>query len=450
MEAISLKKTNETELLETNGKKKRGLDYKWVVVGVCFMMVMITLGFCSSTKSLYLDVVCANLGIGRSAFSLNDTFRYVANAIVNLFFGALVHKFGTKRLMLAGVVSLTWSMLLYANATNLVMFYLAGTLLGIGFSWTGTTMIGCVVNKWSKENRGTIMGAVLAANGIGGAIAIQLLSPIIEAGGQSYRKAYLVSAVAVLAVGFVIILFMRETPKNYNSTQPIHTKKKGRGRPWPGIEFSKAKTLPYFYIALVCVFLTGFCLQGIGGIAKAHMKDVGLTPEYVAYAMSFHSLALACFKFLTGFIYDKFGLRVTMSMCSTTAAVVILLLALITNSPAGMAIAMIYSIFSSLALPLETIMLPIYASDLFGEHSYEKILGIFVSVNVTGYALGAPVVNLCFDILGTYRPILFVCAGIMLAITIVMQFVISKANKIKKEVEANDNKIVIREGAKIK
>ena len=417
------------------GAKKR-FDYKWIVVGVCFALIMITLGFCSSTKSLYLDVVTKNLGIDRSAFSLNDSCRFIANAIVNLFFGALVHKFGTKKLMLAGILCLAGSMALYATATNLVMFYLGGALLGIGFSWTGTTMIGCVINKWCRENRGTIMGAVLAANGIGGAVAIQLLSPIIEAGGESYRNAYVVSGIAVLAVGVLVLIFMRESPKNCDNSAPVHKKKKGRGEPWAGIEFSRAKAMPYFYIALICVFFAGFCLQGIGGIAKAHMRDMGLSAEYVAYAMSFHSLALACFKFLTGFVYDKLGLRFTSSMCSITAAVVIFLLAMVTDSPIGMAIAMIYSIFSSLALPLETIMLPIYASDLFGERSYEKILGIFVSVNVTGYALGAPIVNLCFDMVGTYSPILYACAIIMLAVTIVMQYVITKAHKIRREVEA--------------
>ena len=415
-------------------KKKFSLDYKWVVVGVCFLTVMITLGFCSSTKSLYLDVVTKKLGIDRSLFSLNDTCRFVANAIINLFFGSLVQKFGTKKLMLSGICCLTGSMLCYSLANSLIVFYLGGVLLGIGFSWTGTTMIGCVINKWCKENRGTIMGAVLAANGIGGAIAIQLLSPIIEAGGESYRNAYFISGLAVLGVGVLVLIFMREAPKNFAGSAPAGKKKRGRGEPWPGIPYAKAKATPYFYIALICIFLTGFCLQGITGIAKAHMRDVGLTAEYVAYAMSFHSLALAGFKFLTGMIYDKTGLRFTMSMCSITASVVMLLLALITNSPAGMAIAMIYSIFSSLALPLETIMLPIYASDLFGEHSYEKVLGIFVSVNVTGYALGTPAVNLCFDVVGTYTPILYVCAAIMLAVTLVMQYVITKAHNMRTKV----------------
>ena len=164
---------------------------------------------------------------------------------------------------------------------------------------------------------------------------------------------------------------------------------------------------------------------------KAAMRDMGLSPTYVAFAMSFHSIALAAFKFLTGIIYDKTGLRITMSICSVTASVVMLLLAFVTNSPMGMAIAMIYSIFSSLALPLETIMLPIYAGDLFGDRSYEQALGIFVAVNVAGYALGTPLVNLCYDALGTYKLALIVCAIIMAIVTLTMQIVISKAHKLR-------------------
>jgi MFS family permease len=79
-------------------------------------------------------------------------------------------------------------------------------------------------------------------------------------------------------------------------------------------------------------------------------------------------------------------------------------------------------------------MLPIYASDLFGERSYEKVLGIFVSVNVTGYALGAPALNLCYDMFGTYKPMLIACAAIMALVTIILQFVISRAHKVREEV----------------
>ena len=435
-----MKNTTETQELETPSKK-RSLDYKWVVVGVCFLTVMISLGFCSSPGSLYLDVVPEVIGVSRTAFSLMNTCRFVANAIINLFFGFLVHRFGTKKLMCAGILCLAGAMAISATASSIYMFYLAGVLLGIGFSWTGTTMIGCVINKWCKENRGTIMGAVLAANGLGGAISVSWLGTIIERGGTSYKTAYLIAGGAVLIVGIVILIFMREEPKNYNKELPVLHKKKGRGRAWIGIDFEKAKTMRLFYIAAICIFFTGFCLQGVSGVAKAHMKDVGLDPQYIIYVMGFHSIALAGFKFLTGVLYDKCGLRITTSICSLAGALVMFLLAIITDSPLGMAIALIYSIFSSLALPLETIMLPIYTSDLFGERSYEKILGIFVSINVTGYAIGGPVVNMFHDIPalgGSYRPILFICSAIMVLVTLTMQFVTVKINKIKEKIIAEE------------
>ncbi len=168
-------------------------------------------------------------------------------------------------------------------------------------------------------------------------------------------------------------------------------------------------------------------MQGINGIAAAYMKDVGLDAGYVATVLSIHSLALAGFKFLTGWIYDKFGLRFTMTLCDITAVLVMLFLAMVTNSPTGRILAMIYGIFSSLALPLETIMLPIFASDLFGEKSFNKIMGLFVSVNTAGYAVGAPLANFVFNKCGTYTPILYICAAVMIGITIMFQFILTRA-----------------------
>lgn len=177
-------------------------------------------------------------------------------------------------------------------------------------------MVGSIVNKWCKENKGAIMGAVLAANGIGGAIS----SP--------------------------------------------------------------------------------------------HLQDVGLDIKFIAGMVSMHSLTLACFNSLAGFIYDRKGLKITMNVCMVTAIITLFMLALVTNSSIGKIIALFYELFSSLALPLETIMISIYSSDLFGEKSFDKVLGIFISVNSVGFALGEPVVNWCYDILESYRLALLIGSGL--------------------------------------
>ena len=418
---------------------KKKLDYQWVIVVTCFIMEFVALGFCSSNKSLYLGAITEALNIKRSLFSINDSVRFITSAVVNLFFGALIQKLGARKMVGIGFVALIAAMQIYAHANNVFVFYIGGSLLGLGLAFCTTTMIGSIIRRWVKENTGTILGFVLAANGLGGALAAQIVTPIIYEEGNpfGYRNAYNLVTLILVATGILAVVFLRNQPKNDTSTAaPTPHKKKPRGGGWVGIGYEDAKKKPYFYAALVGIFLTGMVLQGVNGASAAHMKDVGLDAGYVATVLSIHSIALMVFKFSTGVMYDKWGLRVTMIICDIAALVVMVFLALVSNSPAGMVYAMIYGIFSSLALPLETIMLSLIATDLFGNKSFDKILGIIAALNTLGYAVGAPLMNFCYDAFGTYVPFIWVCVGIMVVVTLMYQFVISAAAKERKAILA--------------
>ncbi|MFA7636462.1 MAG: MFS transporter, partial [Monoglobales bacterium] len=108
------------------------LDYKWVMVGLCFLMVFTVLGFCSSSGSIYISPITEALGISRSAYSINSSFRFIATAIINIFFGTLIAKFGAKKLIGAGFVCLIISSMIYSFASNVFVFYVGGVFLGLG------------------------------------------------------------------------------------------------------------------------------------------------------------------------------------------------------------------------------------------------------------------------------------------------------------------------------
>lgn len=414
-------------------EEKKKLNYKWVVVGACFLMIFTCLGFGSSTKPLFLGPITEALNIPRSLFSINDSFRYITTSVVNIFFGTLIAKFGPKKLIGFGFLSLTGSALCYALAPNIFVFYIGGIMLGMGFSFTGTTMVGFVVNKWCKRNKGTVMGAVLASNGLGGALSAQVVSPIIESSATGYKLAYLVIACIFLVVGTLVFVIVRE-PREDEIEEGENIPRKRRGESWIGVENGEVLKKPYCWAALFCCFVFGLTLNGISGISAAHMRDVGLDPTYVATVVSCHSLALAGFKFLSGFLYDRFGLRVTVAISSMTGVAVMLTLSAVTNTTTGMILAMIYGVFSSLALPLETVMLPIFAGDLFGQRSYTKMLGIIVSVNTAGFAAGSLFMNICYDILGSYASALVVAACMMGGVAIAIQLVITAAYREKKRI----------------
>ena len=381
---------------------------------------------------MYLTAITDALGIKRSLFSLNDTFRYVTTTVFNIFFGFLVSKFGTKKLLCSGFVCLIGFALLNSYANRLYVFYIAGILLGIGLSWTGTAMMSTVINTWCKKNKGTITGAILAANGLGGAVAAQVLSPIIFEEGNpfGYRNSYKLVALILAIVLLLILLFFRERPKGVEkSAIAVKKKRRARGTGWIGMDYKDAAKKPYFYLTLLCMALTGMSLQGLGGIATPHMYDVGLDKAYVATLITVSSLCLMGSKILTGFIYDRLGIKVTMNICLFCSFLSLGGLVMVSNTPFGRTVALIRILFAAVALPLETVMLPLFASELFGDKSFVKILGLFTAASTAGFALGAPFANLCYDLFGDYNVAFVVFAVLMLFVTVTMQFVIRSAKR---------------------
>ena len=405
--------------MDTGLKKQRR-----TTIVLCGLMILIVLGFCSANKGLYLTAICDALDVERTVFSLSTSCRYITTAIVNAMFGLLVAKFGTKRLICGGFCAIVAAAMMCAVADSVVWFYVAEVFYGIGISLTGTGMVGCVVNRCCTKNKGTITGAILCANGVGGAIAAQIVTPLIYNGDPfGYRGAYRLQWILVAALLGAFLLLFREPRAEVEGPKQ---RKQGAGVP-----FAVVAKHPCFYGALVCIFFTGFCLQGITGIAPAHMQDCGLLEEFVAAVSSVSLLALTGSKFICGVMNDRLGLRPTITISCAATVACFLSLAAVTDSGAGKGLAMCYAVLSSIALPLETVMLPLYARDLFGERDFDKIMGLFISFNVAGYAVGTPFVNLGFDLFGSYHSVLLVTAGIMALVMVSLQFVITNAHKLK-------------------
>ena len=120
-----------------------------------------------------------------------------------------------------------------------------------------------------------------------------------------------------------------------------------------------------------------------------------------------------------------------MTACNVFAIIGITLLAFAQNAT------MAYSsaILRAMALPLETIMLPLIAAELFGRKAYAHIMGLLVSFNTLGYAVGGPVINLFYDLTGTYVPVMLALGVVMVLVSIAMQYCITTAHKIREAQE---------------
>lgn len=415
--------------MNSAGKLTARPGYRWVVVGCCFLMIFVCLGFCSSTKGLYLSPVTEALNLERSLYSVNDTLRYVSTAVVNLFFGALVLRFGPRKLIAGGFICLVASMLVYSLAESLPMIYLGGALLGVGQSWTSTTIVGFVVGRVCRENKGAVMGAVLAANGVGSAVAAQIVGPLIDGAVFGYRQAYRLSAWILLAVGVLVVLLFRDAPGQAAAQKT--NQKTPPSAPWQGITLPQALKTPRFYIVCAYVFVMGLVIQSLSAIFPSHMKDVGLDGAYVTTVVSVYAVILSATKFLAGFSYDRLGLKVTIGVCNVATVAACLLLAAQRQSLP--ALAMVYGIVYAVGVPIQTIGMPLITADLFGVCDEASILGVLVSVSTVGYAVGTPLVNVFYDLQGTYYTVLMLMAAVMAVLSAAIMLAIRSARKQRAE-----------------
>ena len=413
------------------------MDYKWVILVVCFLMEFLSLGFCSSNAGLYTKAVTEALEIKRSLYSLSTSIRYAVQVLASMYFGFFVHRFGVKKMALLGLVTLTASVFVRGVATEVYHLYIGGALWGLGIVFAGGTMASTIVRRWFHQDVGRYTGIVMSSNGIGGAIAAQIITPIINNGEIfGYRKAYFLSAIISLSITVVVLLFLREHPTEGPVIQTTGGKKTPKGESWVGLSYDVVKRKPYFYAAAVMVLLSGISIQSIGSISLVYFADIGLDAGFIATSATIGALFLTVSKVLVGVTYDKKGLRVALLMCHFSAAAGFILKALTTNSTTGMVLAMTATVLCTLASTVETVMIPLLCNDLFGAVSYEKLLGVFMALKALGLCVGAPLGDLYFDIFGTYRPCFWYFAITMAVVGIGYLPVIRAAYKDKAAVIA--------------
>lgn len=420
--------------------KKSRLDYKWVVLITCFLMEFLCLGFCSSNVGLFTVPVTSALHIDRLDYSYWSSIRYAVQVVVALYFGSLVNRFGIKKMVFAGLLGLIGATALRMLGTNVWHFYIAGALHGFGIVFVGGTMAGTIVRRWFKEDIGKYTGIVMSANGVGGAISAQIFAPLIDNGTFGYRKAYLLSVIVTLTISVFIMIFLRDKPGDGPVVAGKQKKQPKKGSLWVGIEYDVAKKKAYFYLAAALIFLTGISLQSIGSITLVYLSDLGFTTTFFATTATVSSLVLTFSKMLAGTAYDKWGLRLSLLMCQVAGLCTFLLKALLTgNTTLGMVMAMTATVLSSIAAPLETVMIPLLTNDLFGSASYNKVLGIFMAMNSLGLCLGSPLGELIRKVFGTYRVCFWIFSALLVVVIISFQFIISTAQKQKNTILAAEN-----------
>ncbi len=188
------------------------VHYAWVVAFITFLALLASAGIRSTSTVMVLPLE-RDFGWDRATVSVALSLNLLLFGLCGPFAGALMARFGVRRVMLVGLTTL-------AVATGLSVFMsqlwqmigLWGVLVGLGSGSMALVLGATVATRWFVKRRGLITGIFAASTATGQLIFLPQQAAIVESAG--WRVAVLIVSIVAMSVAALVALFMRDDPRD--------------------------------------------------------------------------------------------------------------------------------------------------------------------------------------------------------------------------------------------
>lgn len=378
--------------------------YHWIIAAIVLLEMLVYVGILNNIFGLYVVPVSESLGITRGDYSLAFSVRSMVGALSIVVSGPLLRRVGYRKIVAFFLLLAVAAFLILSASQNLVMVYVGTILIGFCDGSCLTTGASFIIDNWFHRYHGSVFGLVTAASGIGGSMMCALLSGIINTAG--WRISLVTCGLLTAVVAIVISFFIRDYPRQIGQKplgegERIKEKKaKKEDDHWHGYTMQKLLKMPVFYLAILEIFLSCFCTYVAFYVIVPYLQSRGLSASDAAVMQSVMLLSMAAYKLLSGVLCDWIGAKKATGICLVALVAGLWLLIKVNTYTSAMAAILVYS----LALPMTTVIIPLFTASLFGYNTHNATLGIFLAMPSAGSIIAAPVANMIFDRLGTYLP----------------------------------------------
>ena len=187
---------------------------RWLVVAASVFGLLVGSGpVLIFSSGVFLKPVSAELGITRGDLSSAVFLAAICTAVACPVLGWLLDRFGTRRVMMPGVLLYALVVAGFGLMQTNPAFVIPLIYALVGFVGAVQTPIpyAAVVTQWFDRQRGLALGIATAGVGLGVALLPPFLAMLI--GEFGWRHAYFGLGLAVLVLAWVpVALFVREPP----------------------------------------------------------------------------------------------------------------------------------------------------------------------------------------------------------------------------------------------
>lgn len=375
----------------------------WSAVGAGSTVLFVSTGVNFSFGILFKPILL-ELGSDRSTLALAATASLLVNALGQPVVGALVDRFGPRRVILP-------SMALMAAGTALVsvarhpwqVILLYGVVAAVGYTGSGILPVSVHVTRWFPAERGFVTAVAACGFSLGQLVFAQVAAGL--AAGVGWRGAY-VALAAVLAVFLAVIaVWLQDAPR-------------GAAPGGAAIEAAGPRSLSRrealgsrgFWGLTVGLMGCGFTDFLLTTHLAPFVTDLGLSTQVAANALSVWAAANIAGILLAGIVAARLGSRAALVLTYFVRAASLFWLPFVRETWQLYLFAILFGATFFTTAPLSSTMV----GQLFGPVHHGAIFGAANLFHHSAGALGSYAGGLAFDVSRSYAGIFLASAVLVL------------------------------------
>jgi len=400
--------------------------YGWVIA-IVGASIQLSHALSVFSFGVLLIPITQEFGWERGALSIAASIAGLEMGIFSIITGKLSDKFGPRVLVTFSGVILGIAFLLMTQINSLWQVYLFwGFGMGIAAS-CAFIPINSTIPRWFVQKKGIAVSITVTGFGVGAMIAPLLAQILIS--NYGWRQSLLILGFVTWIIIIPLAQLMKRNPEQMG-VKPYGEVGDGIDKDTDdskqGLIFREALKTGSFWIFGSIQALWYFCLQTIIVHITPYTIDIGIPKITAASILSFIAASSVFSRLTIGFISDKIGARLVLSLCLILATLALLGLLFTSELWAFYLFAICFGLAYGGLIPLITVI----PSELFGLRSLGVILGALALYNFVGGSFGAPIAGYIFDTTGSYRMALIILVTLsVLATTLSLVLLKSKLTK---------------------
>jgi MFS family permease len=373
----------------------------WRIVAVCFLLATFGWGLGFYGQSVYVAELQRQHGWPASLISSGTTFFYLFGALLVVFVGEAVRKYGPRLCLIAGTLAMSAAAVAVGAVREPWQLYLANAVLAFGWAGTSLAMITNTISLWFDHKRGMAISLALNGASFGGIVGVPLLVSAIGHLGFSGAMVAAAGLMLVLLVP-VILIAVGRPPDRHGRLAATAAKAPSsaqiRSKALRDIGFLTVTTA----FALVLFAQVGFIVHLISFL------DPVIGRERAAVAVAVLTAMAVVGRVLFSTVIDRLNQRLASAISFLSQAVALVVLINLHNEFVLIAACALFgfSVGNLITLP------SLIVQQEFDPRLFGVLISLNTAINQVTYAFGPGVVGLLRDLSGGYALPFYVCVAL--------------------------------------